>query len=282
MNKNTTFSLEVFPPKDDVGIDAIYRNLYEFATFSPDYISVTYSAGGSGGTGTADIASTVQNIHKIKAVAHVTCIGETKESVSSTLNTIKTKGVNTVLALRGDRRENAELTDFKFATDLIEFIRARGDFEIYAACYPEGHPESTCYNQDVDVMKRKYDLGVRHFISQLFFDNDDFYKMRDEASKKGINCEIVAGIMPITNAKQILRTVSKCGAKIPAKLAKIINKFEDNPAAMRRAGLNYCVQQITDLIANEVSGIHLYAMNNPETTRVVVDGVGTILKVVNE
>lgn len=282
MNNFTTFSLEVFPPKDDVGIDAIYRNLYEFATFSPDYISVTYSAGGSGGTGTADIASVVQNTHKIKAVAHLTCMGETKESVSAILDTIKERGINTILALRGDNRENAKLTDFKFATDLIEFIAKRGDLEIYATCYPEGHPESSDLNQDIEVMRKKYDLGVRHFISQLFFDNDDFYKMRDEAKKAGVDCNIVAGIMPITNVKQILRTVSKCGAKIPAKLAKIINKFEDNPAAMRRAGLNYCVQQITDLIANEVSGIHLYAMNNPETARAIVDGVGTILKAVNK
>ncbi len=282
MRKNTDFSLEVFPPKDDVGIEAIYRNLYEFASFSPDYISVTYSAGGQGGTGTADIAHEILHKHNIPAVAHVTCMGETKDSVTKLLNELKAIDVDTVLALRGDKRDNAELTDFRYATDLIEFISKRGDFNIFATCYPEGHPESADYVQDVDVMVKKYDLGVRNFVSQLFFDNEDFYRMRDLAVKRGVDAKIVAGIMPITNAKQIMRTVSKCGAKIPAGLAKIISKFEDNSAALKRAGLNYCLQQITDLISNDVGGIHLYAMNNPETVRIIMDGVGTILKVVNE
>lgn len=278
MKEKTGFSLEVFPPKDDVGIEAIYRNLYEFASFYPDYISVTYSAGGSGGTGTADIASVVQNTHNIKAVAHITCMGETKESVTKTLDKLSSLGISTVLALRGDKKLGASLTDFNYATDLIDFINKRGGFEVYATCYPEGHTESDSYLQDVDVMVKKYDLGVKHFVSQLFFDNEDFYRMRDEACRRGIDAEIVAGIMPLTNAKQMVRTVSMCGAKVPGKLAKIISKFESNPAALRRAGLNYCIQQITDLLANDVSGIHLYAMNNPETARVIIDGVGTILR----
>lgn len=278
MKNKTKFSLEVFPPKDDVGIEAIYRNLYEFADFSPEYISVTYSAGGSGGTGTADIASVVQNTHNIKAVAHITCMGETAESVSAILDKLKLLGINSVLALRGDKRENANLSDFRYATDLIDFIKKRGDFEVLATCYPEGHPESENFIQDVDVLVKKYDLGVREFISQLFFDNEDFYRMRDEAQKRGVNAQFTAGIMPLTNVKQMTRTVSKCGAKIPSKLAKIMSKFEDNPAALRRAGLNYCIEQITDLVASDVNGIHLYAMNNPENARVIVDGVGTILK----
>ncbi len=282
MREKTSFSLEVFPPKDSTGIDAIYRNLYEFATFSPDYISVTYSAGGSGGTNTAEIASVVQDTHGIKAVAHITCMGQTKDSVNEILDSLKEKKINSVLALRGDKREDATLTDFTYAIDLISYIKKRGDFEVLGTCYPEGHVESSDYMQDVDVMVKKYDLGVRRFVSQLFFDNDDFYRMRDEARKRGVDCDIVAGVMPLTNAKQMLRTVSMCGAKIPGRLAKIISKFEGNPAALRRAGLNYCVEQITDLIANDVSGIHLYAMNNPETARAILDGVGTILKVANE
>lgn len=282
MRENIAFSLEVFPPKDDVGIEAIYRNLYEFASLSPDYVSVTYSAGGNGGTATAEIAQEIQNKHNIPAVAHLTCMGETKVSIREILCKLKEKGIKKVLALRGDKRENATLTDFRYATDLIEFINKVGEFEVFATCYPEGHTESESYLQDVDVMLKKNSLGVKRFVSQLFFDNDDFYRMRDEALKRGIDAKIVAGIMPITNAKQILRTVSMCGAKIPASLAKIISKFENNPEALKCAGLNYCVQQITELLTNDVDGIHLYAMNNPETAKIIMDGVGTILKVVNQ
>ena len=282
MNSNTSFSLEIFPPKNDVGIEAIYKNLYDFAKIAPDYISVTYAAGGDGGTGTADIASVVQNEHNIKAIAHVRCMGETKESVGEILDDLVAHGIKSVLALRGDRKQDAELTDFKYATDLISFMKDKWDFEIFATCYPEGHVESENYLQDVSVMKKKYDLGVTRFVSQLFFDNEDFYKMRDEAVKIGVNAPIVAGIMPITNAKQILRTVSMCGAKIPTRLSKLISKFEDNPDALRQAGLNFAIEQITDLISNDVDGIHLYTMNNPSTAKTIFDNISTILSVVNK
>lgn len=282
MRKNTSFSLEVFPPKDDVGIDAIYRNLYDFARLDPDYISVTYAAGGTGGTGTAEIASVIQSIHDIKAIAHVRCMGETEESVSAIIDDLKKHGIKSILALRGDKRPEDTLTDFTYATDLISFLNQKGGFEVLATCYPEGHTESENYLQDVDVMVKKHDLGVTRFVSQLFFDNEDFYRMRDEAVKRGVNEPIVAGIMPITNAKQILRTVSMCGAKIPARLSKIISKFGENPEALRQAGLNYAIQQISDLISNDVDGIHLYAMNNPKTAETVFDSVKTMLRVANE
>ncbi len=282
MRKNTSFSLEVFPPKDDVGIEAIYRNLYEFAKVQPDYISVTYAAGGNGGTGTAEIASVIQDTHEIKSIAHVRCIGETEESVSKTLDELKNCGVKSVLALRGDMRPDMSLTDFRYATDLISFIKKKWDFEIFATCYPEGHFESVDYLQDVEVMRKKYDLGATRFVSQLFFDNEDFYRMRDEGRKRGVDAPIVAGIMPITNAKQILRTVSMCGAKIPARLSKLISKFGDNPEALRQAGLNFAIQQISDLISNDVDGVHLYTMNNPNTAKTIFDSIATMLTVANE
>lgn len=282
MRKSTSFSLEVFPPKSDVAIDAIYRNLYDFAKLDPDYISVTYAAGGDGGTGTAEIASVIQREHNIKAIAHLRCMGETKESISEILDDLVHNGIKSVLALRGDKNPEMKLTDFRYATDLISFIKKGWDMNVLATCYPEGHTESEDYLQDVDVMVKKYDLGAERFVSQLFFDNEDFYKMRNEAVKRGVKAPIVAGIMPITNAKQILRTVSMCGAKIPARLSKLISKFEDNPEALKQAGLNFAIQQITDLISNDVDGIHLYAMNNPETARTVYDNISTILTVANE
>lgn len=282
MRKNTSFSLEVFPPKDDVGIDAIYRNLYDFACLDPDYISVTYAAGGTGGTGTAEIASVIQSTHNIKAIAHVRCMGETRESVSSIVDDLKKHGIKSILALRGDKRPEDTLTDFTYATDLISFLNEKGGFEVLATCYPEGHTESENYLQDVEVMVKKHDLGVTKFVSQLFFDNEDFYRMRDEAVRRGVNEPIVAGIMPIINAKQILRTVSMCGSKIPARLSKIISKFGENPEALRQAGLNYAIQQISDLISNDVDGIHLYAMNNPKTAEAVFNSVKTMLRVANE
>lgn len=282
MRKNTSFSLEVFPPKNDVAIDAIYRNLYDFSKLTPDYISVTYAAGGDGGTGTAEIASVIQKEHGIKAIAHVRCMGETEESISKIFEDLLKNGVKSVLALRGDRTPDVKLTDFQYATDLISFIKKRWDMGVFATCYPEGHTESKDYLQDVDVMVKKYELGVERFVSQLFFDNEDFYKMRNEAVKRGVKAPIVAGIMPITNAKQILRTISMCGAKIPSGLSKLISKFEDNPEALRQAGLNFAIQQITDLISNDVDGIHLYTMNNPVTAKTIFDSIGTILTVANE
>ncbi len=282
MRKITSFSLEVFPPKDDVGIDAIYKNLYEFAKIEPDYISVTYAAGGNGGTGTAEIASVIQDVHGIKSIAHLRCMGETKDSISSILEELKQKGVKSILALRGDKNAEDCLTDFHYATDLISFIKDKWNFEVFATCYPEGHTESLDYHQDVDVMLKKYELGATRFISQLFFDNEDFYKMRDEAVKKGVKAPIVAGIMPITNAKQILRTVSMCGAKIPTRLSKIISKFGEDPEALKQAGLNFAIQQISDLISNEVDGIHLYTMNNPNTAKTIYQSIGTMLSVANK
>jgi len=259
------FSIEVFPPKEDIGVEQIYTALDDFAKLKPDFISVTYGAGGTSQGLTAEISSHIATKLSIPSVAHLTCVGATKENINLVLQQLKLFGVKRILALRGDLPDGHKLGDFKYATDLIEFINSFGGFDVYAACYPEGHSQSPSYDFDVEVAKMKADLGVKMFVSQLFFDNDDFYRMRDEYAKKGINVPVCAGIMPLTNAKNILRMVSLSGCKLPASVTKLISKFGDNQEAFYQAGINYAINQITDLISHGVDGIHLYSMNKPKT-----------------
>lgn len=275
--KKTMFSLEVFPPKDSVAVEEIYNSLGQFALIKPDFISVTYGAGGSSQGLTAEISSYISTRLNIPSVAHLTCVGATKDNIGNILARLQSLGVKNILALRGDLPQGESLGDFKHATDLIEFINDFGGFEVSAACYPEGHTESPDFAFDVEVAKRKYDLGVKRFVSQLFFDNEDFYRMAEEFKKEGIDAQISAGIMPVTNAKQIYRIVSLSGAKLPAKITKAVAKFENNPEALYQAGINYAVDQITDLVANGADGIHLYSMNKPKTATDIFNNIKNIL-----
>ncbi|MFA5450363.1 MAG: methylenetetrahydrofolate reductase, partial [Clostridia bacterium] len=246
--KKVLFSLEVFPPKDNYGLNAIYASMGRFRALNPDYISVTYGAGGSAIGNTAEIASDIQNKFGITAAAHMICISSSKAAVDNALLQLKEYGIKNILALRGDRRGEATSGDFTYASDLISYIKKSHDFEVSAACYPEGHTESPNLENDLRVMKIKADLGVSHFISQLFYDNDDFYNLLDGAARLGITTPIEAGIMPLTNPRQILRIISLSGAKIPPKLAKIVSRFEHSPEAFMSAGINYAAEQITDLL----------------------------------
>lgn len=274
---NVNFSLEVFPPKDNVAVAEIYGVLRKFATLKPNYISVTYGAGGSTQGLTAEISGYIQNTLNIPSVAHLTCVGATEQNINFVLDKLKETGVKRILALRGDLPDNCVLGDFKYATDLIEKINSAGGFDVYAACYPEGHSESRSFDFDVEIAKRKSDLGVKRFVSQMFFDNAEFYRMMDAYEKAGIKTPVCAGIMPITNVNQILRIVKLSGAKLPSTITKMVARFENNPAAFYQAGINYAVQQITDLIANGVEGIHLYSMNKPKTAEDIYKNVGIIL-----
>lgn len=280
-NKNTLFSIEVFPPKDDVALASILNNMPRFAALKPDYISVTYGAGGSQ-IGTAlEIASLIKNTYNITPVAHLTCAGNTRDEIDAALKKFKAVGITHILALRGDLKEGRSVSDFLYATDLINYINNVGGFEISAACYPEGHPENTINDFDFDVIKMKYDLGVRHFISQLFFDNDDFYKMVEKAKKLCPDAKFDAGVMPITNIKQITRTIGFSGSKLPAKLTKFVSRFENNPVALRQAGINYALDQISDLIVSGADGVHVYVMNSTLTATAIYDGIKSILDEVN-
>ena len=264
-------SLEVFPPKKDDDFESAYEVLNQMAELKPAFISVTYGAGGSRSKKTIDIASYIQNTLHIPALAHMTCVGSRKEDLLEVYEGLKAANVTKVLALRGDRPrdmtdEQYESRDFAHASDMIAFLKEHTDLQIAGACYPEKHPESFSLEADLQYLKKKQDAGAEFLISQMFFDNDDFYVFRDRAIQKGITLPIHAGIMPITSAKQIGTTISLSGSSVPKALSDIIAKYGDNAEDMKKAGIDYCIRQILDLKQVGVDGIHLYSMNRPKTT----------------
>jgi methylenetetrahydrofolate reductase (NADPH) len=238
---------------------------------------VTYGAGGSSNNATIDICDVIKNKYNIEAVAHLPCINLTKEKVLSELEAMKEKGIENILALRGDINPDIPpKEEFKYASELVEFIKENGDFNIIGACYPETHPQAKSSVEDIHNLKTKVDAGCSQLITQLFFDNETFYSFREKAVIAGINVPIEAGIMPVTNKKQIERMATLCGATLPKKFVTIMEKYEDNPTAMRDAGIAYAVSQIVDLIANDVDGIHLYTMNNPYVAQKICEAVATL------
>ena len=255
----TVLSLEVFPPRRTAPINIIYDTLNGLKGLSPDFISVTYGAGGSEmNTATLEIASSIKNHYGIESVAHLPCINLTKSEVLDMLNGFRQAGIENILALRGDINPDfVPKQDFRYASELVSFIKENGDFNVIGACYPEGHNESQSLTEDIRHLKTKVDAGTNQLISQLFFDNDFFYSFREQAWQAGINVPIQAGIMPVVNKKQIERMVTLCGVKLPRKFVSMMSKYEHNPVAMRDAGIAYAVDQIVDLIAEGVDGIHL-------------------------
>lgn len=279
IKNKTGFSCEVFPPKKTSPIETIYNALDELKNIPWDFISVTYGAGGSNvGASTVDIASTIQEKYNIKAVAHLPCINYTKEEILSILEEFKAHNINNILALRGDINPNVEPKhDFQHASDLIQFIKQHGDFHISGACYPEGHPQSENMVEDIKYLKYKVDCGAEHLMSQLFFDNSTFYEFQEKCAISNIKVPIEAGIMPVTNKKQIERMVSLCGASLPRKFTKMMQRYENSPEAIRDAGIAYAIDQIIDLVTNGVDGIHLYTMNNPYVANRIYDAIKNIL-----
>jgi methylenetetrahydrofolate reductase (NADPH) len=265
-NKKTVVSFEIFPPKRGGTLTNINETLKELKALGPEYISVTFGAGGSGTQPlTLEVARTMKEDFGVEPLVHLTCINHSREEIDSLLAQMKEYGLSNILALRGDRNpEMPPKDDFKHASDLIEYIKKNGDFSVSAACYPEGHPESDSIVEDTLNLKRKVDLGAEHLISQLFFDNNLFYAFQERTALAGINVPIDAGIMPVVNKSQIERMVTLCGASLPQKFVRMLNKYEHKPEALKDAGIAYAVDQIIDLISHGVDGIHLYTMNNPE------------------
>ncbi len=277
----TVFSFEVFPPKKEAGIETIYNTLDELKGLHPDFISVTYGAGGKGvaNATTTDLCAYIKNELDTEAIAHLTCLYNTKESVDEILKQLKACGVDNILALRGDANPDfAVKDDFHYASELTEYIINKNEgFHVSGACYPEVHQEAESMREDICNLKKKIDAGADHLISQLFFDNNAFYDFVEKVRIAGIDVPIEAGIMPVTNKKQIERMVSMCGASIPARLSKVLQRFGDNPVAMRDAGIAYAVNQIIDLTANGVDGVHIYTMNDPYVARKITESVSNIV-----
>lgn len=277
--KKTVFSLEIFPPRPDMGEDVIYDTLNELGGLSPDFISVTFGKNsGTDGCRTVKIASDIKHKYNVESIAHLPCISSDKAQMTRILDKLKANGIENVLALRGDVPEGCVPGgDFKYASDLISFIRENYDFNILAACYPEIHPESGSEEADIQNLKRKVECGANHLITQLFLDNSHFYRFMYKINRHGINIPVEAGIMPVTNRRQTERMVKMCGVSLPSKFVRILDRYGDNDRALKDAGIAYAVDQITDLIATGVDGIHLYTMNDPYVAHKIYDAVKTLL-----
>lgn len=283
--KKVVFSLEVFPPKKDTSINVIYNTLLKLRSLPVDFISVTYGSGGSEiqREKTCEIASLIRSTYHIEPVAHLTCVNSDEEEIRDSLRKLKENSIQNILALRGDINPEIQPKKvFLHASDLARFIKeVDPSFNIIGACYPECHYESNSIEEDIENLKIKIDSGVTHLITQLFFDNRNFFDFLDKVQQAGIQVPIEAGIMPIVNKNQIERMVSMCGASVPAKLATIINRYSNNPTALKDAGIFYATEQIMDLIAHGVRGIHLYTMNNVETATRISDNIQNIIAAEN-
>ncbi|MHB8032901.1 5,10-methylenetetrahydrofolate reductase [Clostridium botulinum] len=282
--KKLVFSFEIFPPKVTSSIKTIYETLEELKDLTPDFISVTYGAGGSlKNNKTCELSSLVKNKYGIEALAHLTCINSTKDDIDLIIKELEENNIENILALRGDMPKDKNIIgEYNYAFELIEKIKENNNFGVSGACYPEGHIECESLKQDIRELKRKVDAGAEHLISQLFFDNNIFYEFLSKTQQKNINVPIQAGIMPVVNKKQIERIVKISGATLPKKFIKILDKYEYDKKAMEDAGIAYAVEQIVDLVSSGVKGIHLYTMNNPYIARKITESTKSIFNSINK
>ena len=275
-----SLSFEVFPPKTSDTFDSVKKASEEIATLNPAFMSVTYGAGGGTSEYTLEIAKNLQ-IKGITALAHLTCVNSTKEEVSARLRSLKESGIENILALRGDitpENQNREKWDYHFANELVSQIKRDYDFCVGGACYPEGHPECDSQSKDIDNLKRKVEAGCDFLTTQMFFDNNILYNFLYKLRNKGVDVPVVAGIMPVTNGKQIKRTCALCGSLLPPRFKAIVDKYGDNPEAMKQAGIAYATEQIIDLYANGINVVHVYSMNKFDVAKKICDNVSEIIK----
>jgi methylenetetrahydrofolate reductase (NADPH) len=274
-------SFEIFPPKPEYPLEQLVPKIKALSDLNPDFISVTYGAGGSSRGRTVEIASMVQNRFNLPALAHLTCVGSSPQEIQGILEELEQEGITHILSMRGDPREGAPAPEeeaFRYASDLVQFIHASapGTFTLAGAAYPEGHAECESLEKDIEHLKIKVDQGVDFLITQLFFDNEIFFRFMEKIRHVGISVPVLPGIMPVLQAKQISRIVSLCGASIPPKLARLLARYEGNPEALEEAGIAYATDQIIDLFSWGVPGIHLYTMNKPEVARRILANIGNI------
>ena len=282
-NKKVTFSCEIFPPKAGADMSRMDEIIRDIAALHPDFISVTYGAGGSTSKRTVEIASKIQDTYGIPAMAHLTCVSSTKEEVVTMLDRIEENHIENILALRGDIPQDMDFPSphhYRYARELIQDIRSqKGDrFCIGGACYPEGHVECEHKEDDIDYLKQKVESGCDFLTTQMFFDNNVFYNFLYRIMAKGIQVPVVAGVMPVTNSRQIKRSCELSGTTLPPRFKAIADTFSDKPLAMKQAGIAYATEQIIDLLSNGVNHIHLYTMNNPEIAAKIMDNLSGILR----
>ncbi len=281
--EKVTLSYEVFPPKKDMPFEPILNAVDRLCLDQPDFMSVTYGAGGGTGHNTVKIASHVQNDLGVTALAHLTCVSSTRDQVAAAIEEIKAAGIENILALRGDIPQGVEAGSypvgqyFNYANELVEEIKKHGDFCIGAACYPEGHVECAHKADDIANLKRKVDAGVDFLTTQMFFDNNLLYNFLYRIREQGITAPVIAGIMPITNPKQVARAIELSGTYVPQRFKSIVDKFGHNPEAMKQAGIAYATDQIIDLVANGVKAIHIYTMNKPDVAQEIRKNLSYII-----
>lgn len=279
--KNTIISFEVFPPKSDAPFEPVKDTVHELAEINPDYISVTYGAGGGTSSNTLNIASYIQNELNNTALAHLSCVSSTKDEILEIIQNLKTNNIQNILALRGDiPKDNISLQkkSYDYSYQLVNDIKSCGDFCIGAACYPEGHVDCESKDKDIQYLKQKVDCGVDFLITQMFFDNNVLYSFLYRALANNIDVPVFAGVMPVTNSKQIKKICELSGTSLSPRFKSIVDKFGNNPQALKQAGIAYATDQIIDLISNGVQGIHIYTMNRPEVAKKIMDNITEIVK----
>lgn len=274
--KKTVISFETFPPKEDSAFESVINAINEIAKMKPDYISVTYGAGGGTSKNTVEIVSKIENELNVTALAHLTCISSTKKEINDILNKLKQNNIHNILALRGDMPSDIDYNknlDYKYAYELIGDIKRFGDFCVAAACYPECHQDCDSIQKDIEHLKLKVDMGVDFLISQLFFDNNKMYEFIDKIHSKNINIPIEAGIMPITNPKQINKMVVLSGASIPKEFKLMIEKYSNDIISLKKAGIEFAIKQIEGLIDYGINGVHIYTMNKPDVAQQIIKSI---------
>ena len=274
-----SLSFEVFPPKTEDKYENVVAAARRIAGLSPDYMSVTYGAGGGTSEYTANIAQDLSDLG-VNSMAHLTCVSSTREHVRQQLEGLQQRGIENILALRGDIPEDLDPSrmDFHYAYELIQEIRDFGDFCIGGACYPEGHPDSENGIKDLEYLRVKAECGCEFFTTQMFFDNNILYNFLYRMLRSGVDVPVVAGIMPVTNKKQIQRIMSISGTALPQRFIRIVDRYGDKPEAMKQAGIAYATEQIIDLYANGINAVHVYSMNNFDVAQKIQENLSEIIK----
>ena len=274
-----SLSFEIFPPKVDTALADVKEAARKIAALSPSFMSVTYGAGGTTAGLTLEVADAVENGFGVTALAHMTCLSSDKSVIKEHLSALREKGIENVLALRGDVPAGAEphRGDYAHASDLARDIVSFGGFCVGGACYPEGHPESPSQKEDIENLKIKAEAGCEFFTTQMFFDNNILYNFLYKIREAGIKVPVIAGIMPVTNVSQIKRICALSGTALPQRFKQIVDRYSSDPRAMAQAGIAYATEQIVDLYANGIGAVHVYSMNKPEVAEAIVRNVGAII-----